>query len=159
MKKRASADARARSKIRRSALDGHRNAHAAADAQRGQPLLGVALDHFVQQTDEHATAGGADGMADGDGAAVHVDLGRIPAKFPVDRNRLGGERLIGLDEIEILDVPAGLVSALREAGIGPVPMIAGSTPAVAHEAMRARGAGHAWRPRRRSSGRSPRRHR
>ena len=30
-------------------------------------------------------------------------------------------------------------SALREAGIGPVPMIAGSTPAVAHEAIRASG--------------------
>ena len=30
-------------------------------------------------------------------------------------------------------------SALREAGIGPVPMIAGSTPAVAQEAMRASG--------------------
>ena len=30
-------------------------------------------------------------------------------------------------------------SALREAGIGPVPMTAGSTPAVAQEAMRASG--------------------
>src|SRR6266545_2449776 len=30
-------------------------------------------------------------------------------------------------------------SALREAGIGPVPMIFGSTPAVAHDAMRASG--------------------
>ncbi len=36
-------------------------------------------------------------------------------------------------------VQPALASALREAGIGPVPMMAGSTPAVAQEAMRAIG--------------------
>jgi len=38
-----------------------------------------------------------------------------------------------------LTVQPAFASALREAGIGPVPMIAGSTPAVAHEAIRAIG--------------------
>src|SRR4029077_5423120 len=38
------------------------------------------------------------------------------------------------------DHPA-FFNAMRLAGIGPEPMIAGSTPAVAHETMRASGAG------------------
>jgi hypothetical protein len=37
-----------------SALDAHGDAHAAADAQRGQALLGVAALHLVQQRDEDA---------------------------------------------------------------------------------------------------------
>ena len=35
---------------------GERNAHAAADAQGGQALLGIAAFHFVQQRYEHARA-------------------------------------------------------------------------------------------------------
>ncbi len=50
----------------------HGDAHAAADAQGGEALLGFALAHFMQQRGEHAGAGGADRMADGDGAAIHV---------------------------------------------------------------------------------------
>ena len=51
-------------------------------------------------------------MADGDGAAVDVDLGRIPAQVVVHRHGLGGERLVGLHQVQILDRPAGLLEAL-----------------------------------------------
>src|SRR3546814_4910448 len=61
------------------ALDAHGNAHAAADAERGKALLGVALGHLVQQGDQNAGARGADRVAEGDGAAVHVHLRRVPA--------------------------------------------------------------------------------
>ena len=66
-----------------------------------QALLGVAAAHFVQQGDENASARGADGMAEGDGAAVDVHDGRIPAHVLVDRERLGRKGLVRLDEVEI----------------------------------------------------------
>src|SRR5215212_188062 len=52
------------------ALEAHGDAHAAADAQGGEALLGVALLHLVEKRDQHPRAGSADGMADRDGAAV-----------------------------------------------------------------------------------------
>ena len=48
----------------------HGDAHAAADAQGGEALFGIAPAHLVQQGHEHAGARGADRVADGDGAAV-----------------------------------------------------------------------------------------
>src|SRR5690349_13248932 len=57
-----------------SALDAHGNAHAAADAQGREALLGIALLHLVQQGHEHARAGCTDRVTDRDGAAVDVDL-------------------------------------------------------------------------------------
>src|SRR5512139_3216097 len=48
-----------------SALHTHGDAHAAADAERGKTLLGVAALHLVQQRGQHARAGSTDRMADG----------------------------------------------------------------------------------------------
>ena len=89
-----------------------RDAHAAADAERGEALLGVAALHFVQQRRQHARARSADRMADRDRAAVDVDDRRIPAQVLVDRERLRRESFIGFDEIEVLDLPAGLFERL-----------------------------------------------
>src|SRR5215475_6134458 len=89
--------------------DTHRDAHAAADAERGEALLGVALLHFVQQRHQHAGAGGADRVTDRDRAAIDVDLGGIPAEVLVDGAGLRREGLVGLDQIEVADVPAGLL--------------------------------------------------
>src|SRR4051794_35678781 len=72
-----------------SALDGQGDAHAAADAQCREALLGVALLHFREQRHQDPGARGADRVADGDGAAVHVDLGGVPAEVLVDGDRLG----------------------------------------------------------------------
>ena len=52
------------------ALQAHGDAHAAADAQGSEALLGIAPAHLMQQGHEHAGARGADRVADGDGAAV-----------------------------------------------------------------------------------------
>src|SRR3954468_24426451 len=66
-------------------LDAHRDAHAAADAERREALLGVAPAHLVEERDQDAGARGADRMTDGDCAAVDVhDLG-VPAHVLVDR--------------------------------------------------------------------------
>src|SRR5262245_47660050 len=56
------------------AFHAHSNAHAAADAQRREALLGAALLHLEQQGREHAGARSADRMAERDRAAVDVDL-------------------------------------------------------------------------------------
>ena len=51
-------------------LDRERDAHAAADAQRGEALAAAATGQFVQQRRQDARARGADRMADGDRAAL-----------------------------------------------------------------------------------------
>ncbi len=109
-----------------SALDAHRNAHAAADAKRGEALLGVALLHLIDQRGEDARARGADRVADRDRAAVDVDLVGVPAELLADRKRLRGEGFVGFDQVEIGDRPAGLLQrAPCEAGTGPMPIIEG----------------------------------
>src|SRR5512134_1651337 len=50
------------------ALDGERYAHAAADAQTRETLLGVAFDHLVDQRHQNAAARRADRMPDRDRA-------------------------------------------------------------------------------------------
>src|ERR1700760_3375847 len=89
--------------------DAHSNTHATADAQRGEALLGVALLHFVEKRHQHARAGGANGMADRDRAAIDVDLAGIPAEVLVDRAGLRRKSLVGLDQVEVADAPAGLL--------------------------------------------------
>src|SRR5436305_15338540 len=84
-----------------SALHAHRNAHAAADAERGKAFLGIALAHLVQQGDEHPRPGRADRMSERDRAAVDVDLGGIPTKVFVHRARLRRKGLVRLDQTEI----------------------------------------------------------
>src|SRR5262245_29458300 len=94
----------------------HGHAHAAADAQGGKPLVGVAALHLKQQRVEHAPAGSTDRMPDGDGAAIDVDLVGVPAQTLVDGASLGRERLVGLDQVEVLDAPAGLLQGLLGGG-------------------------------------------
>src|SRR5262249_20253322 len=79
------------------------------DAQRGEAFLGVALLHFVKERDKDAPARGADRMPERNGAAVDIDLVGIPAEVLVDRAGLRRKGLVRLDEIDILDLPAGLL--------------------------------------------------
>ena len=78
----------------------------------------------MQQSHQYARARRADRVADGDGAAVDVDLRRIPAEVLVDRAGLRRERLIGLDQVEIADVPARLLQRgarwRKQAGALPI---------------------------------------
>src|SRR5262249_27695818 len=94
------------------ALEAHGNAHAAADAQGGKSPLGVTPLHLKQQRVEHARAGSTDRMPDGDGAAVDVDLVGVPTEPLVDGASLGGERLIGFDQVQVLHGPAGPLQRL-----------------------------------------------
>ena len=98
------------------AFQRHGDAHAAADAQRREALLGVPLLHLMQQGDQDARARGADRVADGDRAAVDVHLGGVPAEVLVDRQRLGGEGFVGLDQVEVVGLPAGALQHLAGGG-------------------------------------------
>src|SRR5262245_47687689 len=48
-------------------------------------------------------------MAERDRAAVDVDLRGVPAEILVDGASLRRKRLVRLDEIEVLDLPAGFL--------------------------------------------------
>ncbi|MDT4818636.1 hypothetical protein FQZ97_517340 [compost metagenome] len=50
-------------------------------------------------------------MAKGDGAAVDVDPRGVPAQLPAHGQGLGGESLVGLDQVKLAQAPAGLVQA------------------------------------------------
>ena len=92
----------------RSPLDHRGDALAAANAQGGEAGLGVAFDHLVQQRHKDARARGADGVAQGDGAAVDVHLAHVKAQFPGHGNALRGKGLVGLDQVHVGDGLAGL---------------------------------------------------
>src|SRR5688572_13391920 len=77
-------------------LDCECDAVAAAEAQcRDAASRGTAL-HGVNQRRQHARAAGADGVPERDGAAVHVDAGRIDAELAHDGDGLHRERLVDL---------------------------------------------------------------
>src|SRR5437667_215064 len=88
------------------ALNGEGNPHAAADAKRCQPAFRVALLHLVKKRDQDAAARRADRMSERDRAAVDVDLLGVPAHLPVNGDRLRGNGLVDLHQIEVLRLPA-----------------------------------------------------
>lgn len=89
----------------------------AANAQRREAFLSVAFDHFVQQGDQHAAAGAADRVAEGDGAAIDVDLAGVPVEFLANCQGLRGEGFVGFDQVQVSQLPAGLgQAALGSAG-------------------------------------------
>src|SRR5262245_53229142 len=84
-------------------LDDRGGAHAGADAERGETGREVAPLHLVEQRSQYHGAGGAERMAHGDGAAIHVDLVvRHLEDLQVAQDD-GGERLVQLPEIDVLD--------------------------------------------------------
>src|SRR3954451_1138327 len=88
-------------------LDDGGDAHAAADAERGEA---AALALALQLVDERAQddgAGGAQRVAHGDGAAV--DVGDVVADPHVlhEAHRDGGEGLVDLPQVDVVSGQAG----------------------------------------------------
>src|SRR6185503_6333795 len=90
-------------------LDDHRDALPAADAERCDAELRVAVLHRVQQRGQDPRAARADGMTEGDGAAVHVHAVLRDVELAEDAERLAGERLVQLPEVDLLAAEAGLL--------------------------------------------------
>ena len=72
----------------------------------------------MQQGDDDTSAGSADGVADGDRAAVDVDLAHVEAELTGNSDGLGREGFVGLDEVDIVDGQAGLLHGLTGSGHG-----------------------------------------
>src|SRR5687768_9735973 len=75
---------------RLTTLDRHRHRAAAAQAERGQAEPAAARAKRVDQSDEHARAGGADRVAERDRAAVDVEPIPVEAELAVVGDDLGG---------------------------------------------------------------------
>ena len=84
-----------------STLDQQSDAHAAADAQRRQASPRISTFHLVQQCGCDAHAGAANRMAQGNRAAVDIQLLRSDLKIAIAGNHLSSEGLVQLDEIDV----------------------------------------------------------
>src|SRR6185295_8565307 len=78
-----------------------RGPHAAADAHRHHAELGLAPPALEQQMAGHARARHAIRMANRDRAAINVEFGRIDAQRVGAIERLAGERLVQLPQIDV----------------------------------------------------------
>ena len=74
-----------------------------ADAHRRQPKVAAPAAELVNERRHHSRARGAEGMAERDGAAIHIDGRRIEPELAHAGDRLRRERLVQLDQIEIGD--------------------------------------------------------
>src|SRR6266849_5072625 len=88
-------------------LDEQRDALAAADAGRGDPVAQPRALELAGEREREPHAGRAQGMADGDGAAVDVELGVVDAEFARARHHLRAERFVDLETIDIRKLEAG----------------------------------------------------
>src|SRR5690349_15234014 len=84
-------------------LDDRGDAHPAADAERGEAALLVAAGELVDEGAEDHRAGGAEGVAHGDGAAV--DVGDLVGNAHVlhEPHGDGGEGLVDLEQVDVVD--------------------------------------------------------
>src|SRR3989442_7148850 len=98
---------------RLAAFHCQRDGVAAAEAESGDAALEIAASELVEQRDENARAGSADGMADGDGAAVHVDIFGIELELARDGDGGNGEGFVELEEIDVfIAIPAGFLEEI-----------------------------------------------
>src|SRR3989441_5412953 len=78
-------------------------------------------------------------MTQRDRPAVDIHFRRVELELAHAGDRLRGEGLVQLDEIDLVDLSPARLSTFWVAGMGPRPMQPGSTPAAAVATMRASG--------------------
>src|SRR3989442_3624158 len=83
-------------------LDDHRDALAAADAGGGETVSPLPPPKLEGKGQEQARARGPQRMAEGDRSPVHVGLLAVEAQLLLDRQVLAPQRLLHLDEVEVL---------------------------------------------------------
>src|SRR3954447_25851314 len=97
-------------------LDDGRNAHAAADAERGEAVALLAALELVDEGAEDHAGGRAEWVARRDGPTVDVDLVRGQVEVLHEPQDDGRERLVDLDEVEVVDGQPGLLQRLAGRG-------------------------------------------
>ena len=93
---------RARRRLRGVHLEQPRRAHAAADAHRHESRSAAALAELVDELRRELRARGAERVTERDRAAVDVHLLLIEPEIAHDRDDLRGERLVELDEVDVV---------------------------------------------------------
>src|SRR5919108_1888659 len=94
-------------------FDDHGVALAAARADRRAAEPAAAAAELVHERHQDARAAGPDRVAERDRTAVHVHLRLVHAEHPhrVERDRR--ERLVDLEQVDVVDRQAGLLERLR----------------------------------------------
>ena len=96
-----------------------------------RPSSTIPALHLVEQLGGDGGAGSADRVAEGDRAAVGVDLVLIEPEVVDHGECLGREGLVELDDLDLLELAPRAFRTRRTAGTGPMPMSLGSTPQLA----------------------------
>ena len=98
------------------AVDDGRDAHAVADAEGDRAVAQVAPLELVEQRGEQNGAGGAQRMAERDGAAVHVDAVERDTQLLRHHDRHRGEGLVDLPQVDVLHRQPGARERLLRGG-------------------------------------------
>src|SRR5258707_451969 len=88
------------------------DALAYADAHSGEAVATAAPLQFVEQGGDDARATTAQGMTEGDGAAVDVEFFLVDLQFADTLERLGGEGFVDLDQVKVVDAQTGSLENL-----------------------------------------------
>src|SRR3990172_13203729 len=94
------------------AFDDGGDALADTDAHGRETITAAAFFHFVNQRRHYARAAAAKRMAEGDGAAVHVQLIQVDLQLPNASKNLRGKGLVHFDEIDLLHGESGSLERL-----------------------------------------------
>src|ERR1051326_495206 len=94
-------------------LEQPRRAHPAADAHGDDPPSLLSPPELVEQRSDHSAAGHAGGVADRDRAAVRVELLGVDAEPIAAVDHLRGERLVQLDDVDLVEAHAVDLQELR----------------------------------------------
>src|SRR3954468_21203789 len=89
---------------------------AAALAHRLQAVAAAGALELVQERRHQPGPGRPQRVAERDRAAVHVDLGQVGAGLLLPREHHRRERLVDLDEVDVVDRQAGLLQGVRRRG-------------------------------------------
>src|SRR2546422_2695835 len=77
--------------------------HPAADAHRDEPVARLPSTQLVQDGPDQARAAHPIGVTDRDRAAIRIEPLGVDPEAVAAVDRLGGERLIQLDEVDVLE--------------------------------------------------------
>src|SRR5206468_8486504 len=94
-------------------LDEPSGPHPAADAHRDEPVARLAATELVQHRPDQARAAHPVGVTDRDRAAVRIQSLRIDPQAVAAVDRLRRERLVELDEVDVLQGDPNLPEQLR----------------------------------------------
>src|SRR5207342_1811139 len=97
-------------------LEDRGDALPAADAHRVERVPAAGALELVQRLDHQDGPGGTDRVAEGDPAAVRVGALGGQVQFPAHGQRLGGEGLVDLEHVNLVDLETGTIEHLARRG-------------------------------------------